>query len=401
MTNERPIDLLSIVVQTLLQQSKFFTPDPTVPLWSYFIQKKKGRHCSTSMAPKKRKLVKKVLATDGDTAVTVSAQQRPSGDGSTKKVVKSRKRPRDDDGAAPAGRQQELKTSAVGVYEAPAYADEKDETGAPAEPTAVAGVEPATTSAADNAALRKERKKLSVKLWAKDPLYRIIRALPRSDVVHIVKCKLKEADCLRGQKYIHEDCVRNEDEAARGYGGLKELRLQVGCPMPMLKHFEPTLRGHRYTLRKLDLSRNVLKGMEDIDTLVEWCDLGNTSGLSNIEMLDVSYNPSLGDQGVVRLMSHLSKNDVVKAVITKHCGVTDAGCVALATFLAQRPVPRLLDGSRAEPTFGGQKSVATSDQFLLNLNNNMIGALGIVTLRRWLPDFVSLTLSDQRILPKK
>ncbi len=250
--------------------------------------------------------------------------------------------------------------------------------------------------------LIKGGRELNKRLWMTDPVYRIVRALPRSDVVHFSKCKLKEKDCVRAVHYIEEAADAPDDRKAHGLGGMKELRLQWAATMHGgLQHALPLLFSHRYTLRKVDLSRNAITS-KDIDSLANALDLGCAHNAHpNLELLDLSYNPNLGDAGAIAILTAIAPNKVIKALQLVHCGITDESCSMIMTLLLCRPAPVLLDPTTAERTFGGAVSVAEADKFFLNLNSNRIGSRGLMALtsRVTLPSFISISVVKQVILP--
>ncbi|RNF11169.1 hypothetical protein TraAM80_01100 [Trypanosoma rangeli] len=228
-----------------------------------------------------------------------------------------------------------------------------------------------------------------VRLRLEDPIYRIMHALPRSDVLEIFKCRFKGEECERAVVYFDDAFMKNP---------LRKLRLQIGCDRVTGLHlFFPKLHHHRNTLRLLDLSRNDMDE-DDVATLTQLLELRGESpscGTSSLlEVLDLSYNRRIGNRGALFLLAALRHNDRIRAVILKGISVDDSGAVAVAPFLRQRPLPRMADDDEGV-TFQ-ETSSRRLPTFFLNLNENRIGAAGTVVLGKGLPAHVSLTVCRQR-----
>ncbi|KPA82314.1 hypothetical protein ABB37_03410 [Leptomonas pyrrhocoris] len=259
----------------------------------------------------------------------------------------------------------------------------------------------------------------------KDPIYRIMHALPRSDVLEVVRSRFAAAHCVRAAAYFDLSYTTNP---------LRHLRLQIGCDGPTGLHlFFSRIAAHRHTLRMLDLSRNRLCA-EDVVRLCNLLGLGadgrvavslvpdavevtkgdgaarNTTifpsdspsscasssssspSNSNLEVLDLSYNTQLGNDGALHVLRALRRCTSVRAVMLRSVGVDDAGALAVSDVVRQWPP--LAPVASAES--GLRPSTASATKFYLNLNENYIGARGTYVLGKGLPDYVSLTLAKQR-----
>ncbi|RNF05775.1 uncharacterized protein Tco025E_07722 [Trypanosoma conorhini] len=223
-----------------------------------------------------------------------------------------------------------------------------------------------------------------------DPIYRIMHALPRSDVLEIFKCRFGREECERAAAYFDGSYMKNP---------LRQLRLQLGCDRATGLHlFFPKLHHHRGTLRLIDLSRNDLDE-NDVATLTQLLELRGddapSSGASSaLEVLDLSYNRRIGNRGALFLLAALRHNDRIRAVVLKGISVDDSGAIAVAPFLRQRPLPRMPEDDEGV-TFQ-ETSSRRLPTFFLNLNENRIGAAGTVALGKGLPAHVSLTMCKQR-----
>ncbi|CCW60653.1 unnamed protein product [Phytomonas sp. EM1] len=263
----------------------------------------------------------------------------------------------------------------------------------------------------------------------RDPIYRIMHALPRSDILEIIKCKFGREQCERAAAYFKESYMQNP---------LRRLRLQIGCDGPTgLNLFFPMLSAHRHTLRTLDLSRNKLT-YADIVMLCELlglsamssplsqslpsatsllsssastdvcaCDEGQHLGhakTSALELINFSYNVNIGNDGAVYLMQCLSHNSTIRAVQLKHVGIDDTGACSLAPLLRARPPPQGLYSHTTSPATPQCTAAWSFDPsripgFFLDLNENCIGPVGTCQLRQRLPSYVSLSLCKQRVNP--
>ncbi|CCW66533.1 unnamed protein product [Phytomonas sp. Hart1] len=260
-----------------------------------------------------------------------------------------------------------------------------------------------------------------------DPIYRIMHAFPRSDILEVIKCKFGREQCKRAAAYFKESYMRNP---------LRRLRLQIGCDGPTgLNLFFPMISSHRYTLRTLDLSRNKLT-YADIVLLCESlgllaipsslpqslssvpnfqsssespdvgaCGEGEPMGSTNtsaLELINFSYNINIGNNGVLYLMQCLSQNSTIRAVQLKHVGIDDTGACSLAPLLRARPPPKGFYSHTTSPVTPQCSTTLGFDPsripgFFLDLNENCIGAVGTCQLRHRLPSYVSLSLCKQRI----
>lgn len=250
----------------------------------------------------------------------------------------------------------------------------------------------------------------------RDPIYRIMHTFPRSDVLEVVRCKFAKEHCQRAAAYFDASFMQNP---------LRRLRLQIGCDGPTGLHlFFPRIAFHRFALRTLDLSRNRLSA-DDVVTLCTALELtphrrsrpratdegeehaGSSSLPSHyrtsvLELLDLSYNSGIGNEGAVQLMRAITSNSTIRAVQLKCIGVDDDGACALAPLLCRRPTPAVAgSGTSDDLTNTSATRVEASQQrmpgFFLNLNENRIGARGTTALGKGLPDFVSVTLCKQRV----
>ncbi|KAH9577396.1 hypothetical protein LSM04_004449 [Trypanosoma melophagium] len=222
-----------------------------------------------------------------------------------------------------------------------------------------------------------------------DPIYRIMHALPRSDFLEVVKCRFGPGECKRAASYFDASYMKNP---------LRHLRLQIGCDLPTGLHlFFPKLYHHRSTLRLLDLSRNDM-AKDDVAALTDLLNLRNNQSSSEaatvLEVLDLSYNRRIGNQGALFLLNALSQNNKIRALILKGISLDDSGAVWIAPLLRQRPHPDVsVDTNNV--TFQ-ETSSQRPPNFFLNLNENRIGAAGTLELGKGLPFHVSLTLCKQR-----
>lgn len=267
----------------------------------------------------------------------------------------------------------------------------------------------------------------------KDPIYRIMHALPRSDVLEVVRSRFAAPHCARAAAYFDLSYRKNP---------LRRLRLQIGCDGPTGLHlFFPRIAAHRHTLRVLDLSRNRLsaedvvllcnllgfgsagdvaaslvpdtagRNAENADTRVQnttVVDLALPPALSSscssssrtttgscLELLDLSYNTKIGNSGAVHVLRALRRCPSIRAVILKSVGVDDAGALAASDIVRRWPAP-LTDLSEPLSSSVLRPSTASAMKFFVNLNENYIGARGTYILGKGLPNHVSLTLSKQR-----
>lgn len=236
-------------------------------------------------------------------------------------------------------------------------------------------------------AAERETAETTASVLLKDPIYRIMHRLPRSDILEIVKCKFGRRECERALRYFDESFTANP---------LRRFRLQIGCDGPTgITAFLDRIALHRTSLRLLDLSRNDLSS----DDVVQLCGKLGLSGApgasaagpsevsaSPLEVLDISYNRRVGNEGALHLMRALQQLSTIRAVIMKGVGIDDDGAVRLVEFLRHRPECRT-----------GEAAAAAG--FFVNLNENHIGSVGTFHLGKGLPAFVSLSLCKQRVAP--
>ncbi|KEG13243.1 hypothetical protein DQ04_01131120 [Trypanosoma grayi] len=251
------------------------------------------------------------------------------------------------------------------------------------------GVETYTCDGKDSARGVRAKDAQASQLLMSDPIYRIMHALPRSDVLEVVKCQFSSKECERAATYFDSSFMKKP---------LRHLRLQIGCDRATGLHlFFPRLHHHRGTLRLLDLSRNDLDE-DDVATLTQLLDLRSNTpsggAASSLEVLDLSYNRRVGNRGALFLLHSLRCNNTIRAVILKGISLDDSGAIDIAPLLCQRPRPRVPD-DRESVTFQETTS-RRLPTFFLNLNENRIGAAGTVALGKGIPVHVSLTLCKQR-----
>ncbi|CUG93046.1 leucine-rich repeat protein, putative [Bodo saltans] len=239
---------------------------------------------------------------------------------------------------------------------------------------------------------------VNMRLLATDPVYRILHHSHRSDVVEVVKCKFGEAECERAAKYLRDEFTA---------GPVRRLRLQLnvtGAELYMGRFF-PFFSKHALSLRLLDLSRNQLTA-DDVVVLARTLKLSTAN--RSLEVLDLSCNRDIGNQGAAVLMSSISKSETIRAVILKHISLDDEGARMVAPYLASRPHPlpspslqvkagdaAILNGYQ----WTGNDQHRGHCNFFLNLNENCLGPDSIQLLGKCLPEHVSLTVLHQR--PKR
>ncbi|KAG5468705.1 hypothetical protein CUR178_01540 [Leishmania enriettii] len=256
----------------------------------------------------------------------------------------------------------------------------------------------------------------------KDPIYRIMHALPRSDVLEVVRSRFAQSHCVRAAVYFDLSYTKNP---------LRHLRLQIGCDGPTGIHlFFRRIAAHRHTLRVVDFSRNRL-GADDAVLLCNTLGLGSageaasalgdtkSSGAgvavdstgssavgasappsSSLELLDLSYNAKLGNDGAVHVVAALRRCPSIRAVILKSVGIDDDGAMSVADLVRRWPAPALC-ANLAPPHAPLRPSTASATKFYLNVNENYIGAHGTQALGKGLPHYVSLTLAKQRPDPAR
>ncbi|KAK7198775.1 Leucine Rich repeat [Novymonas esmeraldas] len=243
----------------------------------------------------------------------------------------------------------------------------------------------------------------------KDPIYRIMHALPRSDVLEVVRSRLAQSHCERAAAYFDLSYTKNP---------LRHLRLQLGCDGPTGVHlFFSRIAAHRETLRVVDFSRNRLTA-EDAVLLCNTLGFGraapppNTqtancasasaspSSSSSLELLDLSYNARLGNDGATHVLSALRRCPSVRAVVLKSVGVDDAGAASVAELVRGWPAP-VPHTNSFTPHVLLRPATASATKFFLNLNENYIGAQGTCLLGNGLPSHVSVTVSKQRREPER
>lgn len=252
---------------------------------------------------------------------------------------------------------------------------------------------------------------------AADALYRLMHALPRSDQLRIQRCRLDYALCERAATYFKEDFTAHP---------VRQLTLQLGCRSdapwdpevarrsggkPTHDGFQllfPLIFHHAFHLKELDLSRNDLCAA-DIATLCKGLRLNMPTAITTnatatvtasrtppLRLLNLSYNSRIGNEGVLMLFRAIEPNARVKAVILRCVGVDDKGAVPLAQLLRRRPFPTAAVGD--EYSRDAEKH---ADNFLVNLNENRIGAVGTAALGKGLPSYISVTLCKQRVQPDR
>lgn len=257
---------------------------------------------------------------------------------------------------------------------------------------------------------------VDMKLLSTDAIYRIIHHSHRSDVVEIVKCKLGEAECERAVLYLNKEYMA---------AAVRRLRLQLLVPMVKgIDAFLPFFAHHRKTLRLLDLSRNRLNA-DDVLTLSDTLGLSEPS-VCSLEVLDLSYNRTIGNAGATQLLRCIERNTVIRAVILKSVSITDEGAHGIAFYLRSRPVPSdssvpdeaseavlmarkgdgwkdtMMQHAKLHGDYYSSANVGSGKcNFFLNLNENLIGSTGVIALRRGIPDYVSLTIVKQHIVRDK
>jgi phage tail protein X len=271
---------------------------------------------------------------------------------------------------------------------------------------------------------------------SKDPIYRIMHALPRSDVLEVVRSRFAAPHCARAAAYFDMSYMKNP---------LRHLRLQIGCDGPTgLYLFFSRIAAHRHTLRVLDLSRNRLcsddvvllcnllgfgvgssaaatslalqtsagvgasrrddgeVGIGELNTTMPLDSPPSSSSPSSgpcLEVLDLSYNTKVGNDGAVHVLRALQRCPSIRALLLKSTSVDDAGALAVSDVTRRwpRPVSHCsADSSAFLSSSVLRPSTASATKFYLNLNENCIGARGTYLLGKGLPDYVSLTLAKQR-----
>eukprot|EP00796_Vickermania_ingenoplastis_P007277 gene7277-5121_t len=219
-------------------------------------------------------------------------------------------------------------------------------------------------------------------------LNRLMHAQPRSDRLQVRRCRLNRRLCERAAEIFQQDFTQNP---------VRCLTLQLGCrtdapaedqrraARPIgdgMQLLLPLIFHHRLHLRELDLSRNDLCAA-DVRTLC--AGLGLTAKGSSqpppLRLLDLSYNCRVGNEGVMHLFHAL----VWTMMALPHW----------PPLLRGRPAPCITEGETAY----SQANERHAASFLLNLNENRIGAEGTRALGRSLPSYVSLTVCKQMIRP--
>ncbi|CBZ30357.1 conserved hypothetical protein [Leishmania mexicana MHOM/GT/2001/U1103] len=251
----------------------------------------------------------------------------------------------------------------------------------------------------------------------KDPIYRIMHALPRSDVLEVVRSRFEKPHCERAAAYFDLSYMKNP---------LRHLRLQLGCDGPTgIYLFFRRIAAHRHTLRVVDFSRNRLSADDAVllcntlgfgvagdaatapgtakassagaavDSTVSMAAGASAQPSSSLELLDLSYNAQLGNDGAVHVVTAVRRLPSIRAVILKSVGIDDDGAMAVANIVRRWPAPALCANS-ATPHSLLRPVTASATKFYLNLNENYIGARGTDVLGKGLPHHVSLTLAKQR-----
>ncbi|KAG8348121.1 hypothetical protein TRVL_01041 [Trypanosoma vivax] len=227
-----------------------------------------------------------------------------------------------------------------------------------------------------------------------DPIYRIMRSVPRSDVLEIRRCKLGIEECERAVYYFDSYFMKNP---------LRCLRLQIGCCRSSgFQLFYPKLHHHRLTLRFLDLSRNDLDE-DDVATLIQLLGMDGADSSecsSPLEVVDLSYNHRIGNHGALVLLETLRHSARIRAVVLKCISVDDSGAVGIASLLQQWPKSSALEQNIELSAFQMPNSGSRTG-FFLCLNENRIGAGGTVALGKGIPEHVSLTACKQYPVVRK
>ncbi|GET92311.1 hypothetical protein, conserved [Leishmania tarentolae] len=262
----------------------------------------------------------------------------------------------------------------------------------------------------------------SREVLCKDPIYRIMHALPRSDVLEVVRSRFARPHCERAAAYFDLSYMKNP---------LRHLRLQLGCDGPTgIYLFLKRIAVHRHTLRVVDLSRNRLSADDAVllcnalglgvagnsetalgttraspasaavDSTLSTAAGASAQPSSSLELLDLSYNAKLGNDGAVHVAMAVRRLPSIRAVILKSVGIDDDGAIAVAELIRSWPKPVLCANS-ATPHALLRPPTASSTKFYLNLNENYIGARGTDVLGKGLPHHVSLTLAKQRPDPAR
>ncbi|CAJ1992596.1 Leucine Rich repeat [Leishmania donovani] len=256
----------------------------------------------------------------------------------------------------------------------------------------------------------------------KDPIYRIMHILPRSDVLEVVRSRFEKPHCERAAAYFDLSYMKNP---------LRHLRLQLGCDGPTgIYLFFRRIAAHRHTLRVVDFSRNRLSADDAVllcntlglgvagdaatapgitkasspgaaaDSTVSTAAGASAQSSSSLELLDLSYNAKLGNDGAVHVVAAVRRLPSIRAVILKSVGIDDDGAIAVADVVRCWPAPAVC-ASSATPHALLRPATASATKFYLNLNENYIGARGTDVLGKGLPHYVSLTLAKQRPDPAR
>lgn len=248
----------------------------------------------------------------------------------------------------------------------------------------------------------------------KDPIYRVMHTMPRSDVLEVVRSRFAAPHCIRAAAYFDQSYMANP---------LRRLRLQIGCDGPSGMHlFFARIAAHRHTLRVLDLSRNRLS-TEDVVLLCNVLGLGAEGAVaaasitpravaetgasegpaqpspthSSLEMVDLSYNTKIGNAGALHVLRALKRCSTIRALLLRSVGLDDDGALEVSATLRQWPAPAPA-GREEEATLNALRpQTASATKFFVNVNENFIGARGTYILGKGLPDHVSLTLVKQRL----